>query len=334
VRQDIATRIQTTIQAWYHGRGVQIYCFGSYPAGLYLPNADMDLVALSPRYLESAVPTFCLGMPDKRKLRSVLRSAGVFDPVKGADIIAFAKVPLIKFTDLQTGLKVDISFENHTGLTAQGTLQTWKEQFPDMPVLVALIKQFLCMRNLNEVFHGGIGGFTIICLVVSMLQHMPEVQAGNHEPHTRYGDLLLNFFDLYGNKFNYRDTGIIMEPPSYFDKLRDRDRMNIRYQDDRLTIIDPNRADNDISGGSRLIAEVFDCFRGAHALMQRRLNQIRLGKANSESILECILGGNYSTYFDTRARIRRVYQRNHPDGDADLVAQETRNSMYVPRCSY
>lgn len=292
---------------------MQVYSFGSYPAGLYLPNADMDLVALSPRYLQSAEPAFCLTPLEKRKLRSVLRSASIFDPTKDAVVVAHARVPLIKFTDMQTGLKVDISFENHSGLQAQGTLKVWKEQFPDMPVLVALIKQFLAMRNLNEVFRGGIGGFTIICLVVSMLQHMPEYQSNNLDPMTRYGDLLMNFFDLYGNKFNYVTTGIIMEPPAYFDKQKEWERMNIRYQDDRLTIIDPNRSDNDISGGSRLIDEVFNCFKGAHALIQRRLDQLRKGEASSGSILECILGGDYSAYATTRARLQRVYLRDHPE---------------------
>jgi len=146
-----------------------------------------------------------------------------------------------------------------------------------------------------------------------MLQHMPEYQSNNLDPLTRYGDLLMNFFDLYGNKFNYVTTGIIMEPPAYFDKEKDWERMNIRYQDDRLTIIDPNRSDNDISGGSRLIEEVFDCFKGAHALIQKRLDQLRKGESSSGSILECILGGDYSAYANTRARLQRVYQRDHPE---------------------
>ena len=130
------------------------------------------------------------------------------------------------------------------------------------------------MRGLNEVFTGGLGGFSITCLVVSMMQHMPEIQSGSIDPEQHYGDLLLNFLDLYGNKFDITQTGITMNPPSYFDKIR---YPAIKQNANNLTIIDPNNPNNDISGGSRNIRQVLDCFRSVHAAIQRRLAQIASG---------------------------------------------------------
>jgi non-canonical poly(A) RNA polymerase PAPD5/7 len=89
----------------------------------------------------------------------------------------------------------------------------WKEQYPAMPVIVSVIKQFLLIRGLNEVPTGGLGGFSITCLVASLLQHMPRREEFN------LGKILLNFFDYYGNIFQYEDVGIRMNPPMFFNKV-------------------------------------------------------------------------------------------------------------------
>ena len=73
--------------------------------------------------------------------------------------ITKAKVPIIKFVDRVTNINVDISFENLSGVQAQATFQQWKHDYPDMIYMVALLKQFLVMRGMNEVHTGGIGGF-------------------------------------------------------------------------------------------------------------------------------------------------------------------------------
>lgn len=135
------------------------------------------------------------------------------------ELIVHAKVPLVKFIEHKTGLKVDVSFENSTGLTAIDTFKKWREQYPGLPALVTLIKHFLLMRGLNEPVNGGIGGFSVICLVVSMLQMMPEVQSGNLNTRHHLGQLLLHFFDLYGNKFNYQTVAISMDPPRWIPKV-------------------------------------------------------------------------------------------------------------------
>ena len=216
-------------------------------------------------------------------------------------VVPRAKVPIIKFTDRDTGIKVDISFENDSGLKANATFQKWKEEYPALPTIAVVIKQLMAMRDLNEVVSGGIGGFSIICLVVSMMQMMPEVQSGSMEPEHHFGDLLLNFFDLYGNKFNIKTTGIMVGTnPGYFSKLR---HPMPQQNDNRLTIVDPNRPDNDISGGTRNIGEVLNVFREAHSAIQRKLHGFQAGEDGSESLLACILGGNYSSFIRQREKL-------------------------------
>lgn len=198
-------------------KDAEVYPFGSFPSGLYLPTADMDMVFMSDSYASGGY-----GRYDNKKALYRFKSALISHKKaweNEIDLIIGAKVPLVKFIEHKTGLKVDISFENSTGLTAIDTFKAWREQYPGMPALVTLIKHFLLMRGLNEPVNGGIGGFSVICLVVSMLQLMPEVQSGNLDTRHHLGQLLLNFFDLYGNKFNYQTIAICLNPPKYIPKV-------------------------------------------------------------------------------------------------------------------
>lgn len=215
IRSDLVSRLRTSVRRrWKDG---DIYPFGSFVAGLYLPTSDMDLVFASDAFLSVHRHIY-----NKRhflwKFQDHLISEGF--PVEGSiEIIPKAKVPLVKYVDKRTGLRVDVSFENDTGLIANKTFKDWKAQYPAMPILVTLIKQFLAMRALNEPVNGGIGGFTVICLVTSLLQLLPQVQSGNMIPEHHLGEILMEFLDLYGNEFNAVTTAIQLNPPGYISKV-------------------------------------------------------------------------------------------------------------------
>lgn len=191
--------------------------FGSYMSGLYLPTGDMDLVLCTNRFYNGGAPN-TYSKSQMRKFAQFLAKNNV--PVGGSlNTILHARVPLVQYIDRVTGLKVDISFENMTGVNAIKTFMAWKEQYPAMPILVTVVKQFLAMRGLNEPVNGGIGGFSVICLVVSFLQLAPQVQSGNLVPEHHLGSMLMEFFDLYGNRFNYTTTAIRLNPPGYIAKV-------------------------------------------------------------------------------------------------------------------
>ena len=306
VRRDLIARVEKGLRTFRgnNAASVKVLSFGSFAAGLYLPTADMDLVAVSPQYMSGGRALFCQSNSAKFKLKYHLENASVA-PTDGVVVIAKAKVPIVKFPDKMTGIKVDISFENDSGIIANKTFEQWKQQYPAMPVVVVLVKQLLAMRGLNEVYTGGIGGFTTICLVVSMMQLMPELQSEGVDAREHYGELLMNFLDLYGNKFDTHRTGIRMSPPGYFDKVRDpAPTQNLN----RLTIIDPNRPTNDVSGGSHEIDAVLDCFKAAHGALQRRLSQVQSGKDVEDSILGCMWGGNYSSFTRQREKLSQLHR--------------------------
>ena len=220
MRQRLVDSLNKAMKRSTMFRNCEVKAFGSFMSGLYLPMADMDLVVCSETLLNMGWVTQRLTSKSSLyRFRAFLQNERI--PVENSvQVISGARVPLVKYIDKATGLRVDISFENIGGVKAVDRFMAWRRQYPAMPILVTIIKQFLSMRGLNEPVNGGIGGFTVICLVVSMLQLMPQVQSGDMIPEHHLGELLMEFFDLYGNRFEYEDVAIRLNPPGYLPKVR------------------------------------------------------------------------------------------------------------------
>ena len=201
--------------------------FGSFMSGLYLPTADMDIVVCSASFMRGGPPTYLGAKSWLYKFQKFLIAQQVADSAS-IQVIAHARIPLVKFVDKFTGLRVDVSFENLGGVEAIDTFLKWKKEYPAMPILVTVIKHFLLMRGLNEPVNGGIGGFSVICLVVSMFQLMPQVQSRSLIPEHHLGEMLLEFFDLYGSHFNFEVNAIsLTRPVGYIRKVSSHPQMTV-----------------------------------------------------------------------------------------------------------
>ncbi len=345
LRQDLVDELTKGVRKRFPD--VEVHAFGSFRSKLYLPTGDMDLVICSTSFLHGGPPKYH-AKSSLYQLKAFLRKTRLASDDE-IEVVARAKVPLVKYIDNTTALKVDISFENATGIEAVDTFLEWKEQYPAMPVLVTLVKHFLFMRALNEPINGGIGGFTVICLVVSMLQLMPPVESGDMTTEHHLGDLLMHFFDLYGNKFNYEATAISLKPPGYLPKVSARypryDPMNIFtlivpadqnkvssfvYKNpDRLSVIDPNDSSNDISGGSSNISAICRVFADAHqALVDRmhHLSQCTDSDKKNASILSVVFEGDYTTFRLQREYMRKVHASTYAKAGINI-------SLRAGRCN-
>ncbi|KAI9700781.1 MAG: hypothetical protein M1836_002150 [Candelina mexicana] len=324
VRSDLLQRLRSLVQRTFPSSDLR--CFGSFAAGIYLPNADMDLVVVSETYMQRGRKSICQHKQELHNFARTLERAKACIP-GSVEVIAAARVPLVKFVDKATGLKVDLSFENDTGLTANHTFQSWKAEFPAMPVIVTLIKQLLMMRGLHEVVNGGLGGFSITCLVTSLLQHMPSAVNGALKPEENLGEIFMEFLNYYGNVFNTTTTGIQLNPPGYFEKVGldfqlggdstdvDKRLSNLPYRANnmhRLSILDPNKSTNDISGGTSNIVLILDTFSRAYSILRSRMIDLLntgFNEGSSDgSILRPIFSANYTPFTTQRERLRRLYE--------------------------
>ncbi|RYP64659.1 hypothetical protein DL771_008672 [Monosporascus sp. 5C6A] len=297
IRRELVDNLRILVQKKWPD--TDLYPFGSFMSGLYLPTADMDIAICSRSFVKDGRPVY-QAKTNLFQLRAWLSSQRVAFRNE-IELITKAKVPLVKYADDATALKVDISIEKLDGHRAIQTFLDWKAKYPAMPILVSLIKHFLLMRGLNEPVNGGIGGFSVICLVVHLLDSLPQVQSGSMVPEHHLGELLMEFFDYYGNKLNYETVAIRMNPPGLVNKSQVSD---VVYRNlDRFSILDPNNSQNDIAGGSSNTSTIVRHFSEAHAVLRERMSTLAGQKG---LLLGPLLEGRYSNFTIQRDYLRKL----------------------------
>jgi non-canonical poly(A) RNA polymerase PAPD5/7 len=167
-------------------------------------------------------------------LANTLKRAGITEKVT---IIAKAKVPIIKFVTTYGYFPVDISINQENGIVVGRVVSGFLSEMPALRALILVVKAFLNQRSMNEVFTGGLGSYSIVCLAVSFLQMHPKIRRGEIDPGRNLGVLVMEFFEFYGYYFNYHEVGIsLRDGGTYFSKAQ---RGWVDYKQSLLSIEDP-----------------------------------------------------------------------------------------------
>uniref|UniRef100_A0A8C4E3K3 Terminal nucleotidyltransferase 4A n=1 Tax=Dicentrarchus labrax TaxID=13489 RepID=A0A8C4E3K3_DICLA len=268
MRKEVVNRIEMIIKELWPTADVQI--FGSFSTGLYLPTSDIDLVVFGK-----------WERPPLQELEQALRKHNVAEPFS-IKVLDKATVPIIKLTDQETEVKVDISFNVETGVKAASFIKDYVKMYPVLPYLIFVLKQFLLQRDLNEVFTGGISSYSLILMVISFLQLHPRIDARN--PNENLGVLLIEFFELYGRHFNYLKTGIrIKNGGAYIAKEEIMKAMTNGYRPSMLCIEDPLLPGNDVGRGSYGAIHVKQVFDYAYTVLSHAVSPLARSYPNKDS---------------------------------------------------
>ncbi|KAH9507695.1 Terminal nucleotidyltransferase 4A [Bulinus truncatus] len=275
MRNAVVERLRTVIEDLWPSARVEI--FGSFKTGLYLPTSDIDLVVFGKW---DSQPLFTL--------QKALLKRNMADP-SSIKVLDKASVPIVKLTDAESEVKVDISFNldsnQNYGVESAQLIQQYMEDYDCLKYLVLVLKQFLLQRDLNEVFSGGISSYSLTLLVISFLQLHPRAHAAKSK--TNLGILLIEFFELYGRNFNYLKTAIrIKNGGAYLPKEEVSKEMENGYRPSMLCIEDPLKAGNDIGRSSYGAIAVKNAFEYAYLVLSHAVapHNSHLFKDN-ESIL-------------------------------------------------
>ncbi|XP_020105988.1 non-canonical poly(A) RNA polymerase PAPD5 isoform X1 [Ananas comosus] len=246
----------------------KVEVFGSFRTGLYLPTSDIDAVII-----ESKVKTPQVG------LYALARALSQRSIAKKIQVIAKARVPIIKFVEKHSGIAFDISFDIDGGPKAADFIKDAVEKLPPLRPLCLILKVFLQQRELNEVYSGGIGSYGLLAMLIAHLQ----MQWGGQDLHSHHqskeqnlGILLVHFFDFYGRKLNNWDVGISCNSKRTFFLKSNKGFMN----SDRpylLSIQDPQAPENDIGKNSYNYFKVKSAFSMAYAALTDASSIISLG---------------------------------------------------------
>uniref|UniRef100_W5MQH5 Terminal nucleotidyltransferase 4A n=1 Tax=Lepisosteus oculatus TaxID=7918 RepID=W5MQH5_LEPOC len=268
MRKDVVNRIERVIKDLWPTADVQI--FGSFSTGLYLPTSDIDLVVFGK-----------WTRPPLQQLEQALRKHNVAEPYS-IKVLDKATVPIIKLTDQETEVKVDISFNVETGVKAAWLIKEYVKKYTVLPYLIFVLKQFLLQRDLNEVFTGGISSYSLILMAISFLQLHPRIDARG--PNVNLGILLIEFFELYGRHFNYFKTGIrIKNGGAYVAKEEIMKAMTNGYRPSMLCIEDPLLPGNDVGRSSYGAMQVKQVFDYAYIVLSHAVSPLARSYPNKDS---------------------------------------------------
>jgi len=207
MRESVIVRIACLVSTLWPT--VQVKTYGSYATQLYLPNSDIDLCVLGvPGDTEQAL----LLLADTLRERSLSTEL---------QVIATARVPIIRLIDGVSGATVDISL-NQDVRTNQ-LISDYILRYPELRPMALLLKYFLYQRHLHGSFNGGLSSYNLIIVLISFLQfHVNEKQSNGciAMRKSNLGDLLIRFFKFYGTTFDYEYMGIsISNGGGFFPKM-------------------------------------------------------------------------------------------------------------------
>ncbi|XP_047218167.1 terminal nucleotidyltransferase 4A-like [Girardinichthys multiradiatus] len=257
MRRDVVNRIESVIKDLWPTAQVEI--FGSFSTGLYLPTSDIDLVVFGK-----------WDHPPLQDLEQALRKHNVAGnyPIK---VLDKATVPIIKLTDHETKVKVDISFNVETAVKTAQFIKSYLKKYTVLPPLIFVLKQFLLQRDLNEVFTGGISSYSLILMAISFLQLHPRIDT--RRTNINLGILLIEFFELYGRDFNYMKMGIqVKNGGAYLSKEDMLQAMDHGNWPSMLCIEDPVQPGNDVGRSSYGVLQVKQVFDFAYMVLNHSVS--------------------------------------------------------------
>ncbi|KAI9335973.1 hypothetical protein BDR26DRAFT_865469, partial [Obelidium mucronatum] len=288
--------------------------FGSTGTGLFLPWSDIDLIILDP------YPTVKNGNVHHQdpkqntqasKLSKLFPKLNFANSASSIQLLRKARVPILKMVDSLTRLSVDVCYNVAGGFAAVESVKAWVEKVEGLRELVLLVKLFLSGRELNEVFSGGVGGYSIVvwCLAFLKLRDpetgiIPET-ASNKTKHSKkrkqshpnennqthsLGSTFLQFCRFFGTQFDYHSQGIGFTVPNtphdipqpfLFDKASSQHHQPARPY--LFVLLNPLDSSADITRGSTKIQSVAAALAGAAVQLERGLAESSCSNNNNSS---------------------------------------------------
>lgn len=179
---------------------VELSAFGSYANGLATKHSDLDLVITG--LIKPDTPGGFFGFKqhlvgERLSLLEQEITSKSSLPIQKVELIRHAKFPLLKIL-LEGERMVDITINDETATRAAHYILAKVRQFPCLRPLCLVLKSLLKSNQLGDVKNGGLGGFSLVNMVIAHLQERVKKGLPMHD----YGDLLLSFLLRFGYDFD------------------------------------------------------------------------------------------------------------------------------------
>ncbi len=270
VRNVVLDHLRAIVGAAFPKAAVRV--FGSFATDLSLPTADLDVVVLTEGLDEDAHFDYLAGDKASKvtfmeQLAAHLVPAG-FSKRTEINQITRARVPILKTIHQRTRVPVDISFDTTNGPAHTDMVATYLRTHPASRTVIMVMKHFLAQRGLNEPFSGGIGGYTLTCLVMSFFEAYPFTYAPDPALEEAFPDALalLDFLDFMAFKVNFQQVGISLVEGFF---KRSHRKFDMGGGAGPLCVEDPQRRSSDIGAGAFAFDRIKSAMINAHSLLVR-----------------------------------------------------------------
>ncbi|KAF9357122.1 Zinc finger, CCHC domain-containing protein [Mortierella sp. AD094] len=235
LRENLITRVQGILNTEWP-KEAKIECFGSFASGLGTDSSDLDLVILPALHDQEQD----LATPGRFQDLFVLKTLFQRYSMKDVEVIQGARVPILKFTDHKTSIKVDINYGHYTGLYNTRMIESYVRTDDRIRTFLYVLKAFVKARGINSPPLGSLSSYSYTLMAISYFQTLlipvlPSLQDPHLIPHnvpnpgpfgsTRLinvaftdpsrirpciprnsmtlGELFVGFLEYYGSKFEY-----------------------------------------------------------------------------------------------------------------------------------
>ncbi|KAL2092115.1 hypothetical protein ACEWY4_011913 [Coilia grayii] len=161
-RQHIIQDLETFIRR--HIEGARLRLFGSSKNGFGFKQSDLDICMVLEGQ-ENSMGLDCIGI-----ILTLAQALGKHSGLKNIIPIITAKVPIVKFCHVETGLEGDISLYNRLGLHNTELLASYASIDPRVRQLCYTMKVFTKVCDIGDASRGSLSSYAYTLMVLFFLQ--------------------------------------------------------------------------------------------------------------------------------------------------------------------
>ena len=244
------------------------------------------------------------------------------DEMENVMSLSGARVPIVKFTDPETGYSCDICINNTLALQNTKLLAHYSKIDPRLKKLACVIKYWAKRRQINAPFAGTLSSYAYVLLIIHFLQrrdspilpclqlgieNIPKVevegydctfQSNNLNTHRingsknkqSLGKLVIDFFKFYGLEFDYVNCVISVRTAGFFTKeVKDWKKPKHARESCFLGLEDPFEVTHNLGRvvDKRGIEIIRNEFERAFIILARKGDLKRVNKEYKEDDQDC-----------------------------------------------
>jgi DNA polymerase sigma len=255
------------------------YVFGSVATNLFLPTSDIDI----------SVELQRLSPYDMQIVADAFRNSKNF---KDVNVLDRVHVPIIKLTDRETNINIDISFNTSKAHCAVEYILYMRSWFPAIELFVLILKQFLASRQLNQAFTGGLSSYGLILMIVHYMLRFYRsfffVTDIHQLPIGMLSKFFMDFLEYYGRIFDPLTEALAfpkLDEAVLMSKSHLTSIMNENFFASVLCIQDPLTPMNDVGRGAHNFLQVKAAFNSAFTNLNKKIKYSKSGEPMLQSIM-------------------------------------------------